>query len=39
MQGLEMELVEMKKDLHTENDEHYLLRAAIGVVCDDLKVA
>jgi hypothetical protein len=39
MQGLETELAEMKKDLQTENDEHGLLRAAIGAVCDDLEVA
>jgi hypothetical protein len=28
----------MKKNLQTENDEHSLLCAAIGVICDDLEV-
>jgi hypothetical protein len=38
MQGLETEIVETKKNLQMENDEHGLMRAAIGVVCDDLEV-
>jgi hypothetical protein len=33
-----MELTKTKKNLQTENDEHSMLRAAIGVVCDDLEV-
>jgi hypothetical protein len=36
---LETELAEMKKNLQVENDEHNMLRAAIGVICDDLRVA
>jgi hypothetical protein len=39
MQGLETELSKMKKDLQMENDEHSLLHATIGVVCEDLEVA
>jgi hypothetical protein len=38
MQGLETEIIETKKNLQMENDEHGLMRAAIGVVCDDLEV-
>jgi hypothetical protein len=38
MQGLETELAKTKKNLQTENDEHSMLHAAIGVVCDDLEV-
>jgi hypothetical protein len=39
MQGLEMELDDTKKNLQMENDEHGMLHAAIGVVCNDLEVA
>jgi hypothetical protein len=38
MRGLETELTETKKNLQTENDEHGMLRVAIGVICDDLEV-
>jgi hypothetical protein len=38
MRGLETKLAETKKNLQTENDEHGMLRVAIGVVCDDLEV-
>jgi hypothetical protein len=39
MQGLETELAKTKKNLQIENDEHGMLRAAIRVICNDLKVA
>ena len=36
---LSMELTEAQRSLQAESDEHDLLRAALGVVCDDLEVA
>jgi hypothetical protein len=39
MHGLETELAKTKKNFQMENDEHGLLRATIGVICDDLEVA
>jgi hypothetical protein len=38
MRGLETKLAKTKKNLQTENDEHGMLRVAIGVICDDLEV-
>ena len=37
--GLGMELAEVRGTLQAKSDEHDLLRAAIGVVFDDLGVA
>ena len=37
--GLVTELAEAQRGLHEESDEHDLLRATLGVVCDDLEVA
>ena len=37
--GLGMELVEVRGTLQAKSEEHDLLRAAIGVVFDDLGVA
>ena len=37
--GLGMELAEVRGILQAESDEHDLLRAAVGVVFDDLGVA
>ena len=36
--GLATELPEARRGLQAESDEHDLLRAALGVVCDDLEV-
>ena len=37
--GLGKELTEVRGILQAESDEHDLLRAAVGVVFDDLRVA
>ena len=37
--GLVTELAKAWRGLQAENDEHDLLRTALGVVCDDLEVA
>ena len=37
--GLATKLTEAWRSLLVESDEHDLLRAALGVVCDDLEVA
>jgi hypothetical protein len=36
---LDQELTEVRKDLEVEANEHGMLRAAIGVIYDDLGVA
>jgi hypothetical protein len=36
---LDKELTEARKNLEVEASEHDMLCAAIGVVCDDLRVA
>jgi hypothetical protein len=36
---LDQELTEPRKDLEEEANEHGMLCATIGVVCDDLRVA
>jgi hypothetical protein len=36
---LDRELDEVRKNLESEVNEHGILCAAIGVICDDLKVA
>jgi hypothetical protein len=36
---LDRELDEVRKNLKAEVSEHDILRAAIGVICDDLEVA
>ena len=36
--GLVTELAEAQRGLQEESDEHDLLRASLGVVCDDLEV-
>jgi hypothetical protein len=36
--GLEKELSKVKGSLHKDNDEHDDLRAAVGMVYDDLRV-
>ena len=36
--GLATELAEARRSLQAKSDEHDLLSAALGVVCDDLEV-